>query len=302
MAKTLRLGIDLGGTKIEAAAIDANGGFVDRRRTANPRSYEAMLDAIAELIEACETATGQTYDRLGLSIPGSPSPATGLIRNANSTFLNGKPFAHDLEARLGRRVRLANDANCMALSEATDGAAAGAASVFGIIAGTGLGGGLVIDGHPVEGRNGVAGEWGHIPLPLAGPEEQTLCWCGRRNCLETYLSGSGLARDYHAAAGEALKGEEIIARARAGDPAAAGALSRLTERFGRALGMVVNLFDPEVIVVAGGLSNAPEIVDSLAEAMRSHVFSDVLETRIVRAMHGDSSGVRGAAWLWPASG
>jgi fructokinase len=295
----MRLGIDLGGTKIEAAVIDADGRFVDRRRTPNPRDYGAMLEVIADLIEAAETATGAAFSRVGLSIPGSPSPSTGLIRNANSTFINGRPLAADLSARLGRDVRLANDANCMALSEATDGAAAGFGTVFGVIAGTGLGGGLVVDGKVLTGRNGVAGEWGHLPLPDPRAGEMTACWCGRRNCLETWLSGTGLQRDFHAATGEGLKAEEIIHRARSGDPPAGGALDRLIERFGRALGLVVNLFDPEIIVIAGGLSNVPEIVAGAAEALKPHVFSDGASTPVVAAVHGDSSGVRGAAWLWP---
>lgn len=299
MTSTLRLGIDLGGTKIEAAAIDSGGAFVDRRRVANPGSYEAMLEAIAELVEQSEAACGRRFDRLGIGIPGSPSSATGLIRNGNSTWLNGRALHRDLEHRLGRSVRLANDANCMALSEATDGAGRGAASVFGVILGTGCGGGLVIDGRLVEGRNGIAGEWGHIPLPHATPEEETSCWCGRRNCLETYLSGSGIERDFLSAGGEALRAHEIIDRARSGDVPSDQALARHQDRLGRALSVVVNLVDPEVIVIAGGLSNAPEILDGAFDAMRPHVFSDVVTTAIRRADHGDSSGVRGAAWLWP---
>lgn len=296
----MRLGIDLGGTKIEAAVIDVDGRFVDRRRTPNPRDYGAMLESIADLIQAAESATGAAFERVGLSIPGSPSPSTGLIRNANSTFINGRPLAADLSARLGRDVRMANDANCMALSEATDGAGAGFRAVFGVIAGTGLGGGLVVDGKVLAGLNGVAGEWGHIALPDPREGEMTQCWCGRSNCLETWLSGSGLQRDFEAATGKALKAEEIIGRARAGDPKAGAALDRLIERFGRALGLVVNLFDPEIIVIAGGLSNVPEIIAGAGEALKPHVFSDEATTPVVAAAHGDSSGVRGAAWLWPA--
>ena len=296
----MRIGIDLGGTKIEVAVIDADGRFVDRRRTPNPRDYGAMLESIADLIQAAESTTGAAFDRVGLSIPGSPSPSTGLIRNANSTFINGRPLAADLSARLGRDVRLANDANCMALSEATDGAGAGYRTVFGVIAGTGLGGGLVVDGKVLAGLNGVAGEWGHIPLPDPREGEMTQCWCGRRNCLETWLSGSGLQRDFQAVTGEAIKAEDIIERARTGDPAAGAALDRLVERFGRALGLVVNLFDPELIVIAGGLSNVPEIIAGAGEALNPHVISDEASTPVVAAMHGDSSGVRGAAWLWPA--
>ncbi len=296
----MRLGIDLGGTKIEAAVIGPDGGFRDRRRVPNPKSYESMLDAIAGLIEENERQVGQTFDRLGLSIPGSPSPATGLIRNANSTYINGKPFAADLEARLERQVRLANDANSLALSEAVDGAAAGLPVVFGVIAGTGLGGGVVVDGRPIEGRNGLGGEWGHLPLPSATADENTACWCGRRNCLETYLSGSGLQRDFTSATGETLKAEEIIQRARAGDAPASAALDRLIERFGRAFSLVVSTLDPDMIVIGGGLSNVPEIIAGAEQALKPHIFSDVVTTPVRAAIHGDSSGVRGAAWLWPS--
>ena len=294
-----RIGIDLGGTKIEAAVLDADGLFMDRRRMANPGDYDAMFDAIVQLVEASEAATGHRFDRVGVGIPGSPSPATGLVRNANSVWLNGRPLKDDLERQLARAVRMANDANCMALSEATDGAGAGARSVFGVILGTGCGGGLVMDRHLIEGHNGVAGEWGHIPLPNARPEEDTLCWCGRRNCLETWISGSGLARDHAAVTGQTLTAHDIIAAARTGDATAMATLDRHRDRLGRGLALVVNLFDPEAIVIAGGLSNVPEIVDGALEALRPHVFSDVVTPRVVGAAHGDSSGVRGAAWLWP---
>lgn len=300
MTHGLRLGIDLGGTKIEAAVLDADGRFVERRRMATPRVYAQTIEAISGLVDQIEAATGHSFGHLGVGIPGSPSPATGLIRNANSTWLNDQPLGRDLEHRLGRPVRLANDANCMALSEATDGAARGARSVFGVILGTGCGGGLVIDGRLIEGVNGVAGEWGHIPLPSPRPDETTACWCGRTNCLETWLSGSGLERDHAAVTGQALTAHVLLAQARQGDAAAQATLSRHCDRLGRALALVVNLIDPEVIVIAGGLSNAPEIVDGAFEALRPHVFSDVVTTRIVRPDHGDSSGVRGAAWLWPS--
>jgi len=299
MTHGLRLGIDLGGTKIEAAVLDASGRIVDRRRMANPGAYDAMLTTVAGLIQACEDACGQTFTRVGVGIPGSPSPSDGRIRNANSTWLNGRALTDDLEAALGRSVRLANDANCMALSEATDGAAAGAASVFGVIAGTGLGGALVVEGQILEGHNGIAGEWGHIPLPNPTADEDVACWCGRRNCLETWLSGSGLERDHAATTGQALRAHAILDLARQGDIGAQATLARHRGRLGRALALVVNLFDPQVIVIAGGLSNAPEIIDGALEALRPHVFSDIVTTRISRADHGDSSGVRGAAWLWP---
>ena len=295
----IRLGVDLGGTKIESAVIGSDGRFLDRRRVPNPRTYEAMLDAIAGLVEASEREVGLSFDRLGFSIPGSPSPANGLIRNANSTFINNRPLGADLEARLGRKVRLANDANCLALSEAADGAGAGQPVVFGIIAGTGLGGGLVVNGRLIEGRNGLGGEWGHLPLPHAGPDEQTNCWCGRRNCLETFLSGSGLQRDFRGATGETLNSETIIERVRSGDAEAAQAVARLIERFGRALSLVVSTIDPDVIVIGGGLSNIPEIIAGVEQSVRPHVFSDAVDTPIRAAIHGDSSGVRGAAWLWP---
>lgn len=300
MTHGLRLGIDLGGTKIEAAALDADGRFLDRRRVANPGDYDAMIEAIAGLVQAAESETGHSFDRFGIGIPGSPSPATGLIRNANSTWMNGRTLGRDLEHRLGRPVRMANDANCMALSEATDGAGRGARSVFGVIIGTGCGGGLVMNGALVEGHNGLAGEWGHIPLPAAQSDEDSSCWCGRRNCLETWISGSGLARDHATVTGQSLAAHDIIAAARAGDAPAQASLDRHRDRLGRGLAMVVNLIDPEVIVIAGGLSNVPEIVDGAFDALRPHVFSDVVITHVRRADHGDSSGVRGAAWLWPA--
>lgn len=299
MTHDLRLGIDLGGTKIEAAVLDGSGAVLDRRRIANPGGYDALLAAMADLVQASEIACGHRFDRLGVGIPGTPSPTDGRIRNANTTWLNGRALTDDLQAALGRRIRLANDANCMALSEAVDGAAAGAGSVFGIIAGTGLGGALVVDGRILDGRNHIAGEWGHIPLPDARPDEAAQCWCGRRNCLETWLSGSGFQRDHQAGGGDALKAPDILAAARAGDAVARASVERLIDRFGRALGLVVNLYDPEAIVIAGGLSNAPEIVERLSDATRPHVFSDVFDTPVRAARHGDSSGVRGAAWLWP---
>ena len=298
MTHGFRLGIDLGGTKIEAAVLGADGHLIERRRVATPRAYQPTIEAISELVTQVEAATGHAFDRLGVGIPGSPSPATGLIRNANATWLNDQPLGLDLEHRLGRLVRLANDANCMALSEATDGAARGDRTVFGAILGTGCGGGLVVDGRLIEGVNGVAGEWGHIPLPGPAADEATVCWCGRRNCLETWLSGPGLARDHTTVTGQTFSAHDILARARQDDAAAQATLARHRDRLGRALAVVVNLFDPEVIVIAGGLSNAPEIVDGALQALSPHVFSDVVTTRITRPDHGDSSGVRGAAWLW----
>ncbi|MBN8553310.1 MAG: ROK family protein [Caulobacterales bacterium] len=299
MTETWRLGIDLGGTKIEAAVLDAEGRFIDRRRTATPPDYGRTLAAIAGLVDACESAVGRGFQRLGVGVPGSPSPRDGQIRNANSTWLNSRPLEQDLQERLGRRVRLANDANCMTLSEARDGAGAGAGSVFGVILGTGCGGGLVIRDQLIGGATGIAGEWGHVPLPAARPDEATRCWCGRRNCLETWLSGPGMARDHASTSGQDLSAHQIVDLARRGDIPARATLARHQDRLARGLGLVVNLLDPEVIVLAGGLSNAPEIRDGLAEAIRPHVFSDVFDTPIRPAAHGDSSGVRGAAWLWP---
>ncbi len=300
-ASSLRIGIDLGGTKIEAAAVAADGQVVSRIRRPNPGEYRALLDTVAELVEAVESETGHRFAHVGVGVPGSISPVSGVMRNANSVWLNGLPLHHDLEARLGRPVRVANDANCMALSEAMDGAGAGEGVVFAIILGTGCGGGLVVDGRLIEGRNGVAGEWGHTPLPWPRGDEipGTACWCGHANCLETYLSGSGLERDYREASGRRLKGDEIIRLAREGEPQATAALERHLDRLGRALANVVNLVDPDVFVIAGGLSNVPEIIEGAPEAMRAYVFSDTLTTPVRRALHGDSSGVRGAAWLWP---
>lgn len=297
----LRLGIDLGGTKIEAAAVAPDGVVVARLRRPNPGSYDGLLATVRDLVEAIEAEAACRFARVGAGVPGSVSPVTGAMRNANSTWLNGRTLREDLEAALGRPVKVANDANCMALSEAMDGAGAGANVVVAIILGTGCGGGLVVNGRLIEGRNGVAGEWGHTPLPWPRADELpgTRCWCGQANCLETYLSGSGLERDFRESTGEGVRGDEIIRRARASDAAAMQALDRHRDRLGRALANVVNLVDPDVFVIAGGLSNVPEIIEAAREAMRPYVFSDTLTTPVRRAEHGDSSGVRGAAWLWP---
>lgn len=238
--------------------------------------------------------------RVGLGIPGSPSPRTGLIRGANSVWLNGRPFREDLERTLGRPVRLANDANCLALSEASDGAAACAGVVFAAILGTGCGGGVVVDGRIVEGANGIGGEWGHTPLPWLRPDEMPAipCWCGRAGCLETYVSGTGFERDY-ATTGTAAKGPAIVAAMSAGEPRAVAAFERYIDRLGRGLAVVCDLVDPGVIVVGGGMSNVDEIYQRLPAAIARYVFSDEWQASIVPAKHGDSSGVRGAAWLWP---
>ena len=296
----IRIGVDFGGTKIEAAALDASGAVAARQRTPNPGSYDAALRTVADLVAAVEARAGATGS-VGLGIPGSISPRTGLIRNANSTYLNGRDLAADLERVLGRPVRLANDANCMALSESADGAGAGAQGVvFGAILGTGCGGGVVVGGRLIEGANGVAGEWGHTPLPWTTDQDTAPpCWCGRRHCLETYVSGTGLEDDYRRLTGRDRKGPQIIDDARAGERWAAQTLDRYIERLGRALAAMIDLIDPEVIVLAGGMSNVDELYDRLPAAIEPHVFSDGWSARIARAVHGDSSGVRGAAWLWP---
>lgn len=296
---TIRIGVDFGGTKIEAAALDGAGNFLARIRTANPGSYDAAIACVRDLIGRVEQEVGGKGS-IGIGVPGSISPRSGLMRNANSTYLNGRTFREDLSAALGRDVRMANDANCLALSEVVDGAAAGAKVAFAIIIGTGCGGGLVVDGKLVEGANGIGGEWGHIPLPWPKPDELpgTECWCGQRNCLETWVSGTGLQRDYAAVNGAALDGGAIIAGARAGEPAAATALDRYIDRLGRAMALICNILDPDVFVLGGGLSNVEELYQRLPDAIRPYVFSDMWEARIVPARWGDSSGVRGAACLW----
>ncbi|HEY1073414.1 ROK family protein [Brevundimonas sp.] len=297
----MRIGVDFGGTKIEAAALDDAGAFAARIREPNPGSYDAALALVADLIARVEAEAGPTRS-VGLAIPGSPSPRTGLIRNANSTYLNGRRFGEDLEAALGRPTRLANDANCLALSEAVDGAGAGARSVFGVILGTGCGGGLVIDGKLVEGAHGVAAEIGHISLPWPSVDEAPgpACWCGLNGCLETWVSGSGFQRDHEAMTGRAWKAQAIVEAARKGDAGAASALDRYIDRLGRALAMIVNLVDPEVFVLGGGMSNVGELYDRLPEIVGRHAFSDHWDGRIIAARWGDSSGVRGAARLWSA--
>jgi fructokinase len=296
----VRIGVDLGGTKIEALALDAGGGVRLRRRIPTPRGdYAATLEAVAGLVEAFERELGLRA-AVGIGMPGAISPATGLVKNANSVWLNGRPLAGDLEHRLGRRLRFANDANCFALSEARDGAGAGARVVFGVIAGTGTGGGLVLDGRIWPGPNVIAGEWGHNPLPWPRVDEWPgpPCYCGKRGCVETFLSGPGLARDHREATGAALDAAEIAARAGAGDPAAEASLARYEERMARALAAVVNVLDPEVIVLGGGMSNLVRLYAAVPRLWGRFVFSDRVDTRLVPPAHGDASGVRGAAWLW----
>jgi fructokinase len=302
----LRIGIDLGGTKIEGIALADEGRELARKRIATPRGdYGATLAAIGDLVQSLEKEAG-LRGTIGIGIPGAQSPATGLIKNANSTWLNGRPFVADLEARLSRPVRAANDANCFALSEATDGAAAGAAVVFGVILGTGTGGGIVVNGQVLTGPNAIAGEWGHNPLPWARPEEQPgpACYCGQRGCVETFLSGPALAADYARESQDGCSADEVVARALAGDLCAEAVLDRYERRLARALAAIINVIDPDVIVLGGGMSNTPRLYDRVPRLWTDHVFSagargDDVRTRLVPAKHGAASGVRGAAWLWP---
>jgi fructokinase len=300
-----RLGIDLGGTKIEGIALGPSGEERARRRVPTPRhDYDGTVRAVVELARGLETAAEGEAPALGVGIPGSLSPETGRVRNANSVWLNGRDFAADLAEAFGRPVRVANDANCFALSEATDGAGAGATAVFGVITGTGVGGGVTVRGRVLVGRNGIAGEWGHTPLPNPTDAERPgpLCWCGRRGCVETWCAGPALSREYAAAVGagegQAPDAEGIGELALAGDPDAEACIAALIERLGRSLAGVVNVLDPDVVVLGGGLSHLPGMVDGLAAAARPHIFSDVVDTAIRLNRHGDSSGVRGAAWLW----
>ena len=296
----MRIGIDLGGTKIEGIVLGESGETLARRRRASPQGdYQATLEAIADLVLELERETGGRAS-VGVGIPGSLSPATGRVKNANSTWLIGEAMDRDLARRLGRPVRLENDADCFALSEATDGAGAGAASLFGVILGTGVGGGLVVDRRLVAGRNRVAGEWGHNPLPWPDDSERPgpRCYCGQQGCIEVFLSGPGLARDHAAASGESLTAEEVVARAAAGEAAAEVSLARYEERLGRALASVINLVDPEVIVLGGGLSAISRLYEAVPRHLPGFVFGGEAETAILPPHHGDSSGVRGAAWLW----
>ena len=294
-----RIGVDFGGTKIEAAALDDSGAVIARRRVPNPGGYDAAISAVVGLVEAIEAEAGSVA-RLGVGVPGSVSPKTGMMRNANSQWLNGRAFGPDLEAALGKPVRLTNDANCLALSEAVDGGAAGAPTAFAAILGTGCGGGVVVNGKILEGANGIGGEWGHNPLPWPSVEEISApnCWCGRQGCMETWVSGSGFEAEFARVTGEARKAPAIVAAAHAGEPAAVAALDRYVDRLARGLAAVCNLIDPDVIVLGGGMSNLTELYQRLPAAVAHYIFSDVFETRIAQAVHGDSSGVRGAAWLW----
>ena len=297
---TMRFGIDLGGTKIELIALDADGTEIWRRREATPQGdYWGTLETIRQLVVQAERELGETSS-VGIGTPGAISRATGRLKNSNSVCLNGQPLLEDLEQKLERPVRIANDADCFALSEASDGAAAGLPVVFGVILGTGVGGGIVVNGRLLQGPNGIAGEWGHNPLPwpqvdeFPGPE----CYCGKRGCIETFLSGPGLARDFLQQSGQSLTGVEILARAESGDVAAEAAFQRYEDRLARGLAHVINLLDPDAIVLGGGLSNCDRLYANVPRQWGRYVFSDRVDTLLLPPCHGDSSGVRGAAWLW----
>jgi fructokinase len=304
MPKKIRIGVDLGGTKIEAIGIGARGKELVRRRVPTPRAYEPMIEAIAGLVEEVEDFT-KSRGTVGVGIPGTIVPETELVKNANSVWLNGQPLGRDLEARLGRPVRIANDANCFVLSEAIDGAAEGAPVVFGVILGTGVGGGITVNGECIPGVNLVAGEWGHNPLPWAAPDEYPgpNCYCGRLGCIEMWVSGPGFEQDHELRTGAKLPATEIVRLAIAGDPLASMSLSLYCDRLARSLASLVNVLDPDVIVLGGGMSNVPNLTERVGEVVPRYVLaagatSLDLRTRFVRAMHGDSSGVRGAARLW----
>jgi fructokinase len=292
----MRIGIDLGGTKIEGIVLAPGGAVAARRRVPTPKNdYAATVAAVRDLVAALEGET-DAMATVGIGMPGAISPRTGLVKNANSTWLNGKPFDKDMAAALGRPVRIENDANCFALSEAADGAGAGASAVFGVILGTGVGGGLIVGGRPHTGANAIGGEWGHNPLPWPRDKERpgAACYCGKNGCVETWLSGPGFARWASAEFGLSGTAEEIAAGPRAGS-----ALAAYAERLGRALAVVVNIFDPDAIVLGGGLSNMDRLYTDVPAALQRWTFSDGVSIPVLKAKHGDSSGVRGAAWLWP---
>jgi fructokinase len=301
MDVAFRIGIDLGGTKIAAAALDPQSRIAAHRRIATPAgSYQNTIGAVVDLVAAIEREIGARAS-IGVGIPGTVVAATGLVKNANSTWLIGRPLGRDLEAALGRPVRLANDADCFALSEATDGAASGCGTVFGVILGTGVGGGIVVDGRLLTGANGIAGEWGHNPLLMAGSAETPgpPCYCGRSGCIETFLSGPGLAADHQRHGGRDIGGPDIVAAALAGDPECMATIDRYVDRLARALAAVINIVDPDAIVLGGGISGIALLYDEVPSRWRRHIFSDTVVTRLLPPVHGDASGVRGAAWLWP---
>lgn len=299
----MRIGIDVGGTKIEALAIDSHGVELVRNRIDTPRDdYDATIIAIVGLVHGLEQATGRK-GTVGAGIPGTISRITGLVKNSNSIWLNGRPLDRDLTGALGREVRVANDANCFAVSEATDGAAAGRHVVFGVILGTGCGGGVAIAGHVHNGPNGVAGEWGHSPLPWPTPEEYPgpVCYCGKRGCMEMWVSGTGIALDYMTVTGKMRTAPEIFAGFAAGEREASAAIERFEDRLARGLAQVINILDPDAIVIGGGVSNVENIYRELPKKVPRYVFGAEVSTPILQAKHGDSSGVRGAAWLWPSN-
>jgi fructokinase len=296
----MRIGIDLGGTKIEGAVLDDDGAIRLRERHSTPRGdYAGTLHLIRDIALSLEARVGPAS--IGIGIPGTICPFRQVVKNANSTWLNGRPLDADLRQLLGREVRLANDANCFALSEAVDGAGAGADPVFGVILGTGVGGGIVVGKRVLEGAQRIAGEWGHNPLPAASDDERAArpCYCGRHGCIETFLSGPASSAEFRARTGRVLAATEIAAEAESGDLAARAMMETYSERLARALASVVNIVDPEVIVLGGGLSKIDALYSVLPEKLAAHVFSPLVTTRILAPAHGDSSGVRGAAWLWP---
>jgi fructokinase len=300
MSARFRIGIDLGGTKIEGAAIDVSGSVQVRRRIATPvQDYPATIEAITALARGIEQEIGAKAS-VGVGIPGAISPATGLVKNANSTWLIGRPLQRDIEAALGRPTRLANDANCFALSEATDGAGAGMETVFGVILGTGVGGGIAIGGRILVGANAIAGEWGHNPLPWPSPDEipGPACYCGRSGCIESFLSGPGLAADHYRHCRTSLGAPGIARGAASGDPECRTSMTRYIHRLARGLASVINLVDPDAIILGGGLSGISLLYEEIPQLWRQYIFSERVVTRLLPPVHGDSSGVRGAAWLW----
>jgi fructokinase len=297
----MRIGIDLGGTKTEVIAIEDDGATLLRHRLGTPNGkYADVLNTIAQLVAFAEQKTGRRGS-VGIASPGAEVQSTGLIKNSNSTALNGMPLRRDIADKLGRDVRIENDANCFALSEAMDGAAAGFETVFGVILGTGVGGGIVINKQIIIGRNKIAGEWGHNPLPWANDEERigSLCHCGKTGCIEYFLSGSGLALSYHSATNKKVTAQEVAAMAAAGESQALECIEIYINRLARSLAAIINVLDPDVVVLGGGLSNITQLYSELPLMIAKYTFSDRIDTPIVRAVHGDSSGVRGAAWLWP---
>ena len=296
----MRIGIDLGGTKIEAIALDDNGQEVIRHRVATPAGdYAGTLQAIVELVDYIESSINHSAS-IGVGTPGSLSPVSGLLRNSNSVCMNGQPVKQDLQKLLGREIRMSNDANCFALSEATDGAAKGAAIVFGVIIGTGTGAGIIINGKVLDGPNAIAGEWGHNPMPW--PEQSELpgpqCYCGKQGCIETFLSGPGLTHEYQRVSGKTLSAIEIVEQAAASNEQAEASLQRYEGRMARGLAHIINILDPNIIVLGGGMSNVQRLYKNVPELWDEYIFSDVVNTRLLPPLYGDSSGVRGAAWLW----